>query len=382
MQTHNPKTVPSNDLICSIEERWQKALPFFRKRGQVLFLSDRYRFWEPPGFVQQSLAKTLCEEGIAVTWLDGMHWKNLENNQPSVPLLKVDQLRCLPGRRLSWVDRLSVHWQYQQIQKRLKSKSTLVWVQGGLDERICERLKEVDVYSVFDDPFLHSPEGPLAEKSKIILCQNDYSTDLWRGTYASKTLKSLPPVQIVKDSNKSLQSEKILPENFPNQIMGYLGAFFPEGFDFDLFEQFVCALPHWGFVLIGRTNAQGMKRIERLKQYSNFFHRSWIPKEQLTSVWQKLKLNLMLYRPCKGNSGAFPVKFLEALQFGVPSVATRINKTLGLGNWVPLSSDSKELINLAESEVRADKDLTKLFEQFFYEMHPKIHLAKIAEKLS
>lgn len=382
MQTGTPKTEPSVDLLCSIEERWQRALPFFKKRGQVLFLSDRYRFWEPPGFVQQSLAHTLCQEGISVTWLDGMHWKNLETESLNTRFLKVEQLRCLPGRRISLLDQLSVRWQYEQIKKRIDSKNTLVWVQGGLDERICEKLTDVDIFSVFDDPFLHSPEGPLAEKSKIILCQNDFSTDLWSSIYANKTLKSLPPVQLIPDSQSSSQSEKILPEKFPAQVMGYLGAFFPEGFDFDLFEQFVCALPDWGFVLIGRTNSQGMERIEKLKKYPNFFHRSWIPKEQLASVWQKLNLNLMLYRPCQGNSGAFPVKFLEALRFGVPSVATRINKTLGLGNWVPLSSDAKELISLAESEARADRSLSEPFEKFFYEMSPKIHLAKIAEKLS
>jgi glycosyltransferase involved in cell wall biosynthesis len=178
------------------------------------------------------------------------------------------------------------------------------------------------------------------------------------------------------------QFKKIVPEQFPLKIMGYLGAFFPDGFDFDLLDQFVSNLTDWGFVLVGRTNPKGMEKIEKLQRYRNFFHRSWVPRQQLFSVWQSLSVNLMLYRSCRGNAGAFPVKYLESLQFRVPSVATRISKTEGLDKWIPLSSDPQELIKLATEEAQTERDLSQVFEEFFFEMHPKIHLAKIAEALS
>ncbi|NDD59389.1 MAG: hypothetical protein EBZ47_09160, partial [Chlamydiae bacterium] len=94
---HSQKNIaPSKDLLLKIEDRWQKALPFFKKKREVLFISDRYRFWEPPGFVQQSLAKTLCDEGVGVTWLDGMHWKALQSSSPvDSSLLRVGQIKCL-----------------------------------------------------------------------------------------------------------------------------------------------------------------------------------------------------------------------------------------------------------------------------------------------
>ena len=65
-------------LLASIESRWEKARAFFKKRGKVVFVSDRYRFWERHGFVQQSLANALVHEGVAVEWLDGAGWRPYE----------------------------------------------------------------------------------------------------------------------------------------------------------------------------------------------------------------------------------------------------------------------------------------------------------------
>jgi hypothetical protein len=47
----------SSEIRSKIEARWQKALEFYKKRGSVIFVNDRSRFWESHGFAQQSLAK-------------------------------------------------------------------------------------------------------------------------------------------------------------------------------------------------------------------------------------------------------------------------------------------------------------------------------------
>jgi hypothetical protein len=70
------------------------------------------------------------------------------------------------------------------------------------------------------------------------------------------------------------------------------------------------------------------------------------------------------------------------MYFGVPSVATRVPKTSSLEGIIPLSSDPEELINLARAEAILKKDQSKVFESLFYEMHPKVHLARVAEALS
>lgn len=386
MQTALKKNLDpiTHSVLSAIESRWQKALPFFKSRGHVMFISDRYRFWDEAGFVQQSLAKTLVDHGVKVTWLDGTSWRK---SKPVVPLhssiLKVDSLKCFPGRRFPLVDSLSVEYQVHQIKKlKAQGDDPLIWVQGSLDERVCAKLDSIDVFSIFDDAFCHSPQNNLARKSRLILSQNAFADDLFRQNHPMKTCLALPPVELNSCVFQKDSSQGLVPENFPKKIMGYLGAFFPEGFDFDILEKFVQRLPDWGFLMVGRTDSEGLERIERLKKYPNFHHHDWIPREKISSCWQLLDVNLMLYRDCRANSGAYPVKVLESMYFGVPSVATRVPKTTSLEGIIPLSSNPEELIYLAKAEAILRKDQSRVFESLYYEMHPKVHLARVAEGLS
>lgn len=376
----NPIT---STVLSSIEARWQKVLPFLKKRGHVIFISDRYRFWDTPGFVQQSLAKTLIDHGIKVTWLDGLDWRKRHFAVPyKSPLLKVSSLGCLPGRRFSFADKVSVQWQANQIRKLQSEGQPITWVQGSLDERISEKLESIDVFSIFDDAFSQSPDGNLSRKTKIILSQNAATDDRFRDKYPFKSHLALPPVELNSNVFQIESPRKLVPENFPKKIMGYLGAFFPEGFDFDLLEKCIRKLPDWGFLIVGRTDKEGEERIKKLQSFPNFHYRSWIPRERLSSFWQLLDVNLMFYRDVRANSGAFPVKVLEAMYFGVPSVATKVPKTSSLEGIIPLSSDPEELIYLAKAEAFFKKDQSKVFESLYYEMHPKVHLARVAEILS
>jgi glycosyltransferase involved in cell wall biosynthesis len=370
------------DILSAIENQWEKAVPFFKKRGHVLFISDRYRFWEEPGFVQQSLAKTLIEAGVKVTWLDGMSWKPL-NPTVSVrsPLLQVKQLGCLPGRRFSFLDSLSVSWQIKQIQSKLKDQP-IIWIQGSLDERICESLPEIDIFSVFDDPYLHLEPKSLGEKAKIILNQNQFSNHLYAKKFSSKTTVLFPPMELNESTFTTNRETKIEWPHFSKPLLGYLGACFSQGFDFDLLEFFLQEKPSWNFLIVGRTDTSGLEKINHLKKYSNFIYHPHLSRDKLASVWPTLSLNLMLYKACRENAGAFPVKTLEAAYFNVPSIATKIPKTEGLENKIFCSSDRRELLEFAAKELSEQKSQKDLFDYLFYEMHPKMHLAKVAERLN
>ncbi len=370
------------DLLPQVEKRWQSALEFFKKKQHVVFISDRYHFWDEPGFVQQSLANTLVEHGIRVTWFDGLASKT---HQPHIPrshsLLEVRNLKMLRGRRLPLMDFLNAKVQFNQIQKSIKGSEPLIWVQGSLDNRICNQLPSIDVFSVFDDPYLHQPGDELTQKVKLILNQNAFGDDLFRSQYPQKCQLALPPVELNENIFFSQSPRKILPDHFPTKIMGYLGACFSEGFDFDLLEKFIKALPDWGFLIVGRTDDSGRAHLKKFERYPNFVYRSWIPREKLASIWQLLDVNLMLYKACPSNSGAYPVKFLDSLYFGVPSVATRVPKTSSLEGIIPLSSSFEELMYYAKGEAHLRKDQSRVFQSLFYEMHPKVHLAKVAEAL-
>src|SRR4051812_9045107 len=91
------------DVTSEIEARWQKALAYYRARKAVVFISY-CRFWEKHGFVQQSLAKLLSENGVKVLWLDGAGWGRYEPviHFPN-PNLVVKQLFQPKGRRFSLI---------------------------------------------------------------------------------------------------------------------------------------------------------------------------------------------------------------------------------------------------------------------------------------
>jgi len=189
-------------------------------------------------------------------------------------------------------------------------------------------------------------------------------------------------VELSPELFKAPVPNRILPANFPTKIMGYLGACFPIGFNFDLLESFIRELPDWGFVICGRSDDEGNAILKKLSRYSNFYYRSWMPREALASMWLKIQCNLMLYRDCPDNRGAYPIKMLESLFFGVPSVATRVPKTSSLEGICPTESNPQKLIEAAIRLAQQRGSQSKSFESLFYEMHPKIHLAKVAEKLN
>jgi len=311
-----------------------------------------------------------------------MGWRRLTPTLSfSSPLLKIDQLHCLPGRRIPVIDRLSVAWQIQQIRSIRKKDNPLCWVQGSLDERICASLSEIHIFSAFDDAHLHQNGGALTERAQLIVSQNQFAHSLYQKAYPHKSVLSLPPVELTPSTFQEDGKENRFAHKFSQPVIGYLGACFPEGYDFELLEFLIQKRPQWGFVIAGRTDDLGLKKIEQLKQYSNFIYHPHIEREKLASLWRSLSINLMLYRPCRQNSGAFPVKILEAAFFGVPTVATETPKTSGLKEWVSCSSDPHQLLDLIQNELREKKDQSPLFDSLFYEMHPKVHLAKIAEAL-
>jgi glycosyltransferase involved in cell wall biosynthesis len=364
------------------EKRYEAALHFFKERAPVIFVSQHYRFWETHGFVQQVLARLLVEAGVEVHWLDGAHWKKMEPVKAwNSSLLHISQLPCLPLRRVSLIDSLNPSLQSIALKRKLKLGSRpFLWVQSGLDERVVEKLPYVDVFSVFDDPYLHSPSGSLSTKAKVIVTQNEFTRALYAKSFRDKTMVLLPPV----DMNPSYfedNSEVQFPDGFPKKTMGYIGSFFSEGFDLVLFEDFIRSLPDWGFVLCGRTDGRGLKKIRNFTSYNNFFYIPWVPRNQVGAVWKKINLNLMLYRPVSASDGAFPVKFLEALHYKVPSITTMVPKTSSLDGVIPRFSFPEQLkaeaVNLVN---RANQPIEKLYRQFSCEMDPKSHLIRVAEK--
>lgn len=363
------------------DSRYRRALDFFKRRAPVVFISQHYQYWEKHGFVQQSLARELVSNGVAVEWYDGADWR-----KPSIvktwdsPLLQVSQLPCFPLRRLPIVESLNPYLQAAFLRNRFgKGRHPFIWIQSGLDERVIEKLPYVDVFSVFDDPYIHSPEGKLAEKAQLIVTQNDYSQHLFQKKQGRKVKCMFPPVEM--DPNYfDVESEFELPTKFPKKVMGYVGSFFSDGFDLILFENFIKSFTDWGFLLCGRTDEVGNKKIQSWDKYKNFIYMPWVPRVKVGAIWRKINLNLMLYRPAPTTDGAFPVKFLEALYYRVPSITTAVPKTSSLEGVIPRLIFPDQLKNEAikASMVELGR-LDKLYQQFSREMCPKRHLIQVAE---
>ena len=366
---------------AELESDWREAQHYFKAREHVIFLSY-CRFWEKHGFVQQSLARELVRLGVQVTWLDGEGWRpyrpTLHSNSP---LLRVEQLFRFPGERFQWTRGLSHLSQKKKIGRLLKKfPSSVIWAQAGINDALAGSLPYVDVYSTFDDPYRHAPDGVLCNKAKVIVCQNSITLRRMRNVHREKSILCLPPVDM-SEVQESIISPLELPATFPKKIMGYIGSFFSHDYDLVLFEKMVNTFPQYGFILAGRTDPAGLRVIKELERLSQFRHFAWVPRSQVSSLWRKLNLTLLLYRPFRAQEGAFPVKVLESLYFNVPCISTAVAKTEDLRGIFPQSSLPSELILLAEKMILSPPNLESAYRDLSIRMSPYFHLSEVAKRL-
>lgn len=359
---------------------WEEAIAYFKSRKAVLFLTY-CRFWEPHAFVQQSLAKLLVRNGVRVDWVDGEGWRKMTPTiyEPS-PLLHVHKRFALPGRRWSVIRALDQKLFQLTFKARLKKLggNPLVWIQGGFREELVEAMPYVDVFSTFDDPFYFAADSASLAKSKLILAQNSFTGNQLKAYPQARV--ALPPVDMTLplDSGK----EYVFPARFPKKIMGYIGSFFDEDYDLELFEYMVRTLPDWGFLLAGRSNAAGLAKAEALKRYPNFHYVPWAPREEILSLWKKLSVTLLLHRPRREQYGAFPTKTLESTYFGVPCVGTKTPKNQDIQKYFQTSSFPSELRKLAVEASFIDKEKVKaIYQELSRRTDPKEQLIDVARAL-
>ncbi len=376
-----PKSLSPN-IYSEIETNWYYAQPYFKKRKSVLFLSDE-RYWEKHGFVQQSLAYRLAEIGIKVIWIDGSGWRKYQPHSNKNSNLIVQQLPRLPLCRIKIIDNFNVKMSSLLINSYIKKlgNNPIIWIQSGFDERVLETLPYIDVYSVFDDPYKHTPEGYLCSKAALIITQNSFALEIYK-KLNYKTIRLFPPMEINGDTF-NLNYSISLPEKFPTKIMGYIGSFFPEGFDFELLKECIHSMPDWGFILMGRTNESGMKHIKNLIKFGNFYYEPWKEREYTAAIWKKLKLSLFLYKDLKSQDGAFAVKTLESLRFGIPIVSTKVPKTEDINKFFPSFSVAEELkIKVNDALNTNPNDINKVHEHLSFEMDPRTYLSRVANFFS
>ena len=376
--------LPLQSLV--IDSKFQEALKVYRTAGSVLFMSY-CRFWEQHGFVQQALARLLSDSGVDVTWLDGSGWRHYEPTVKNpVGNLHVRQMPELPLRRFNSVDLADIDRKKNFLKKYFANgKKPIVWIQGGIDERLADFLPYVDVFSVFDDPYRHDPRGMLSQKANVIICQNTFSKNLYASAQSQKVFHLFPPMDLTKEeASNAYESMAAIqfPDGFPEKVMGYIGSFFTAGFDFDLFEAFMLRHKDWGFLLAGRTDAEGIQRMENWKHHKNFFSVGWMPNDRLAPLWRKLQLSLLFYKENKSQDGAFPVKVLDGLKYGVPAIATRVPKTEDLAEYFPLGENIEALSLGVQQALDISKARrSEIFQKLLASMDPVAHLTTVAEML-
>jgi len=362
---------------------WERALEYYRSRGGVVFVSY-CRFWEKHAFVQQSLARALVENGVPVTWLDGSGWRRYRPTRYfESENLRLQQLFELPGNRFEWVSRWNGALKIAEIRRaaRRHGEDPVIWVQAGIDEAVAAHLPYVDIFSTFDDPYRHHPEGFLCQSARVILCQNSYTAALYSPA-GEKVHLALPPV----DMDASRFSEPLsiaLPENFPKTRFGFIGSFFSGDFDLHTFERLIRHHTGYGFLLMGRTDAAGERMLERWKEFSNFVRLPWVPRTQVGEAWKLLHATLLLYRPHRTQEGAFPTKVLESTYFGVPCVASRVNKTLDLEGVFPRTAYPDLIVPMAEKVMEmGEARVREIYTALAAKTDPRRYLARAAGLLS
>lgn len=360
---------------------WEEAIAYFKSRGSVVFLSY-CRFWEPHAFVQQSLANLLVQNGVKVEWLDGEHWKSYQPTiyRPS-PNLNVEQRFTLPGRRwevMRAIDRRLFQFSFRSKLKKLGG-NPLVWIQAGFREELLSTIPYIDVFSTFDDPFYFGSDSLSLSKARVVHAQNSFTHE---NMFPELSSAQVVPPPVDMSISMTGTKEYRLPERFPKKVMGYIGSFFDEDYDLELFEYMVRTLPEWGFLLAGRSNAAGLAKAEAMKRYPNFHFVPWAPREEILSLWNKLSVTLLLHRPRRVQYGAFPTKILESTYFGVPCVGTKTPKTHDVEKYFPMSSFPTELRKLAVEASQMDKAKIKtIYDELSQKSDPKKQLIDVAAAL-
>ncbi len=371
--SNSPRQIKTTDAYSdeSLAVEWNNAIGAFKKRGVVLFFSY-CKFWEQHGFVQQSLARVLVQNGVKVIWFDGSGWKRYQPVvEPTHSLLEVRQLFTLPGRRFALIRRASA-WVQKMVLKRIFKAypNAVVWVQAGVEEDLARALPRIDIYSTFDDPYYAEARRALCEKARLIFCQNSFSWNRLAPLTDDKARVALPPVNLPMALERA-RAERPASQSRRKRV-GYIGSFFSPDFNLPLFESFIHRFPEWDFLLMGRTDEEGMRWVTRLQGLSNFTYHPWAPREKLGAAWNSLNLTLLLYHLQRTQDGAFPVKVLESLAFGVPCVATHVPKTDDLEGFVPRSSFPEKLFALAEKEIEKPReDVKRAFAHFQAHMRPE-----------
>jgi glycosyltransferase involved in cell wall biosynthesis len=383
---HNPLITDADRkaIFSDAEKNWNGALPYLKARGSVLFISGS-RFWESHGFVQQSLAKLLVDNGIRVTWFDAMGWRPYK---PVLywksPLLNVRQMPSLPLRRFAPLEAAARVIQKRTIDATLKRMggNPVIWLMDDVHDGVVKQLPYIDVLSVFDNPYFTRNNPECLKRAKLVVTQNSFAWEMVTQIHPGKTKLSLPPMEIPEENFASAEPHKF-PDHFPKKVMGYIGSFFPCAFDLLLFETFIRSFPDWGFVLMGRTDAEGEKILKGWNSYRNFVRIPWSKRDAVASVWKTLDVTLLFYRPFRAQDGAFPVKVLESLYFGVPCVATQTPKTRDLKGFFPVSPFADRLKTLATNlgETEELNRLKGIYSHFASRMHPMQHLANVVSWL-
>lgn len=371
------------EMEREIEERWRNALVYLRQRRSVVFLTSG-RFWQAHGFVQQSLAYTLVEHGIRTVWLDGEGWRPyLPKVSSPRALLTVKQMFRLPGLRIplaAKMDRLLLNRRIHGELSKLGG-DPFVWIQSGIGEEIAEVLPKIDVYSVFDNPRAHSPTGILCTKAKLITFQNSFARKIMGEIPDERAQVLYPPVEVGPHCFEDTPPPE-LPLGFPTARVGYVGSLFDRYFDFATLERIILKLPEMGFILQGRVDPESYVPISRLQGYRNFHYLESRPRSQVAATWRLLDVCLLFYQDSRSKDGGFPTKILESLFFRVPSVATPCPATREVLRHVPQSSNTEALIQMISRQAqRTEEDLFRQYLYYAFEMHPKLHIARIVERV-
>ncbi len=355
-------------------------LGFYQRRKSALFLS-KDKFWENAGQPHRSLAITLAQAGIKTHWFEGEQRNSRHIIVPEQSGLSVSPLAAFPGRRFSWVETFSKRFQKSQLRKKMVELGgdPVLWSVGGLTSAMEEEISKLDVFSYFDSLIDYYPDRPCVSNATLVTTQNDFALQIVGQD--RNAARFFPPMEINPQRADSLEPAE-LPPGFPKKRMGYFGSCFFLYFDYDLLERFLLALPDWGFVIGGRIDSEGAKRVAELKKYNNFHFLPWIESRKVGSYWKLIDVCLLLYRPSAIQVGAFASKALESLYFNVPIAGTKEPKTAALEEYFPMHSNVERMIQSAVTAAsEGQAPIAEALEYFAYEMNPKHQLAEIAQLL-
>ena len=262
--------------------------------------------------------------------------------------------KLLPPRHVPPLDALNRRWLAHQLDARVTApEQTILWIRYATPELVpyAERAAwPLVVFEAVDDhlasPGLPARLRPRLERAEARMLRRAGLVFAWSEAIAER-LRSHHRRVVLAGAAADLDAFAAAREAHAPEphVAGYAGSL--DGrFDAALVADTARALPDWRFRLAGPADEQATRLLEPLPNVELLGR---VPPDAVPGLLARAAVCLMPYRLDRFNDSLFPLKLVESLASGRPTVSTPIRPAREFGDVLRLATGAREFAAAIEA---------------------------------